>query len=170
MHSMNYSEDALALIYGQYWKYCYKIAYGILKNHWDTEECVNDVFFLLWQQPKEPKNLPAFLGAAARNRAISMLRQKCAVKRGGGVEDAVVDENRFWGRTDLEDSICVRICIDQVLSGYTLEDRRLFLRRYEAGDSIRDLSQRFDLSENCVKVRLMRMRNRLKQELSIDGL
>ncbi len=39
------SEDAITETAKKYGSYCYRIAYNVLTNNEDSEECVNDTYF-----------------------------------------------------------------------------------------------------------------------------
>ena len=41
----NRSDDSVQELAKKYEKYCYHIAYGILHNHEDAQECVNDAYY-----------------------------------------------------------------------------------------------------------------------------
>ena len=66
-------ESAISVTADKYGKYCHTIAYNILYNHLDAEECVNDTYLGAWNgiTPKKPDNLTAFLGKSTRNLAIN---------------------------------------------------------------------------------------------------
>ena len=42
------SEKAIAETSAKYGKYCYAIAYNILSNPQDADECVNDTYLKVW--------------------------------------------------------------------------------------------------------------------------
>ena len=50
------------------------------------------------------------------------------------------------------------------------DQRRVFLRRYWFGDSIRDIARRYGWGESRVKVTLLRLRNRLRAYLEKEGI
>lgn len=80
-------ENAISVTAGKYGKYCHTIAYNILFNHFDAEECVNDTYLGAWNSippPQKPGNLTAFLGKIARNLAINRYKRQSAAKRGNG--------------------------------------------------------------------------------------
>jgi RNA polymerase sigma factor (sigma-70 family) len=76
-------ESAIQLVDKKYNSTCYSIAWKILMNREDSEECVNDTWFAAWRYipPKRPPKLVAFLGKITRGFAIDMLRKKHAAKR-----------------------------------------------------------------------------------------
>ena len=73
------SETALEQTKQQYGTYCYAIAYRILSQPQDAEECENETYWKAWQAiPPNRKNHPkprlAFLGAKPRRKAW---RKRC---------------------------------------------------------------------------------------------
>ena len=79
---LNRSEEAIRQTDIKYSKLCFGIAWNILLNKEDSEECVNDTWLITWNEipPKIPKILSAFLGKITRNQAIDCLRRKNALK------------------------------------------------------------------------------------------
>ncbi|WP_449073395.1 RNA polymerase sigma factor [Ruminococcus sp.] len=66
------SERAIALTSDKYGGYCHTIAYQILKDLEDSEECVNDTYWKAWNviPPTMPKCFKAFLGKITRNLSL----------------------------------------------------------------------------------------------------
>lgn len=58
------SETAIQETDAKYGGYCYSIAYHILTNREDAEECVSDTYWQAWNTipPNRPNLLAAFLG------------------------------------------------------------------------------------------------------------
>ena len=67
------SEEALLQTTEKYGRYCHRIAYNILGNDEDSEECVNDALMRVWGSipPNEPNSLSSFIGKITR-RSSSM--------------------------------------------------------------------------------------------------
>lgn len=57
-------ENAISATADKYGNYCHAIAYNILFNNSDAEECVNDTYLGAWNSipPQKPNNLAAYLG------------------------------------------------------------------------------------------------------------
>jgi len=57
-------ESAIQELQSKYYGYCYKIAWNLLENREDAQECLNDTWFAAWRQmpPHRPTVLPAFVG------------------------------------------------------------------------------------------------------------
>ena len=77
------SEDALKQTDRKYRNLCYKIAWNILQNHQDGEECVNDSYLSLWNQipPQRPDSLKIYLCRIVRNLSLKKYRDGHAGKR-----------------------------------------------------------------------------------------
>ena len=63
------SEAAISETSKKYGKYCRYIAFNILHNDEDSEECVNDTYLRAWNSipPNRPSVLKTFLGKITRN-------------------------------------------------------------------------------------------------------
>ena len=66
------NEDAITETSSKYGKLFFRIASNILLNHEDSEECVNDTYFGLWNAiPKErPSPFSVFASRITRNLAL----------------------------------------------------------------------------------------------------
>ena len=76
-------EHAIEALSDKYHPYCYKIAWNLLTNKEDSEECLNDTWFSVWSliPPKKPSVLSHFCGRITRNLSIDCLRKKYANRR-----------------------------------------------------------------------------------------
>lgn len=70
----------------RYGKYCFAIAFNILSDIQDAEECVNDTWMGAWNAMPvhRPERLAPFLGKITRSVAFNRSRAKYAGKRGRG--------------------------------------------------------------------------------------
>ena len=163
------SEEAIRQTDIKYSKLCFGIAWNILLNKEDSEECVNDTWLITWNEipPKIPKILSAFLGKITRNQAIDCLRRKNAFKR---PDSHMADINGELERLEetvqysLEHNIKrqeILDVLDEFLKGLKEEDRDIFVRRYWYMDDIKEISKRHSVSESKVKSSLFRGRKKL---------
>ena len=76
-------ENGIIELSTKYHPYCYKIAWNLLANREDAEECLNDTWFSVWSQipPTHPPVLAHFCGRITRNLSIDRIRKKFAGKR-----------------------------------------------------------------------------------------
>ena len=88
------NEKAIAATKEKYGNYCHTIAFNILHNNEDAEECTNDTYLGAWNSipPQRPNPLSTYLGKIARNFALNRYKQYTAQKRGLGQVTAVLSE------------------------------------------------------------------------------
>lgn len=171
------SESAISETAKKYGKYCYTIAYHILYDKEDSEECVNDTYLRTWEAipPQYPDKLSAFLGKITRNLALNKYKYYVREKRGKGQTTLVLDELQecvpATNNTEqtVEEMLLVEV-INRFLYDLPKEKRTMFLRRYWYLSSIQEIAEDFGFSESKVKMTLLRIRNKLKQVLEKEGV
>ena len=169
-------ESAISATADKYGRYCHSIAYNILYNHFDAEECVNDTYLGAWNSipPQKPNNLSVYLGRITRNFALNRYKRNTVAKRGSGeVEVALSElENCIPDDTGIEqiteDALLVSV-IDRFLYAQSRTNRNIFIRRYWYLCSIRDIADSYKMSESTVKSLLFCMRNELRKNLDKEG-
>ncbi len=171
------SEAAISATADKYGKYCYSVAYHILYNEQDSEECVNDTYLRTWEAipPQCPDKLSAFLGKITRNLALNRYRYYVREKRGCGQVPLVLDELQECvpAPNSTEQAVEEKHLVE-VLNRFTrelpVEKRMMFVRRYWYMSSIGEIAEDFEISEGNVKMTLLRIRNKLKQTLEKEGI
>ena len=169
--------DAITQSERKYGAYCHAIAFRILSDRQDSEECVNDTWLGAWNAipPHRPLDLRAFLGKITRRLACSRYRAAHAGKRGGGELPLALEEltgcipSTPSAAQMVEDAELERL-IDRFLHTLPERDCSLFLRRYWYVESTADIAARFHLPQNTVKTRLFRIRQKLKAYLEKEGI
>lgn len=170
-------ESAISATADKYGRYCHSIAYNILYNHFDAEECVNDTYLGAWNSipPQKPNNLSVYLGRITRNFALNRYKRNTVAKRGSGeVEVALSElENCIPDDTGIEqiteDALLVSV-IDRFLYAQSRTNRNIFIRRYWYLCSILDIADSYKMSESKVKSLLFCMRNELRKNLEKEGI
>ena len=170
------SESAVSETAAKYGDYCSCIAYNILYNREDAEECVNDTYLDAWNSmpPHRPLILSTFLGKITRRISLDCWRRKHAAKRGGGEMELVFDELEDCiadgGNTEsaMEQQEMARI-IGEFLDALPATERRIFLRRYWFMDSIAGIALDFDFTESKTASILHRIRQKLRSKLESEG-
>ena len=152
------------------------VAYNILGNAQDTEECVNDTWLAAWNSipPTRPLSLGSFLCRIARNLAIKKYHSNSACKR-NSYYDLALDElsECISSGSSPEDEYSAKelaVLIDSFLDALSYEDRFVFMRRYWYADSLENIAEMSGMSYGSVSVRLHRIRNKLKKLLTKEGL
>jgi hypothetical protein len=77
------SEQAIVELSRKYSRACRQIAFNILRNEHDVEECLNDAYLKVWNTipPSDPESLFSYVCLATRNTAIDRLRSAKATGR-----------------------------------------------------------------------------------------
>ena len=170
------SESAIAESEQKYGKYCHTIAYNILHDTCDAEECVNDTWLRAWNSipPAKPVKLSAFLGKITRNLALNRLEADRAQKRGEGHIPLVLDELEECipdaSAANMADEIALRGAINAFLRSLPEETMIVFLQRYWYFMPIAEIAVARKMGESRVKVLLHRARLRLKELLKKEGI
>lgn len=166
-------QRALAETGQKYGAYCHAIAFGVLHDREDAEECVNDTWLRAWDSipPQRPNKLSAFLGRITRNLALDRYDYNHAAKRSGSFDQLL---------SELSDCIpstrddYAQLELSEILSAFLRElpekQRNLFLRRYWYCESLDELARRYHMSLSAVKSSLFRTRNKLKFHLEKEGI
>lgn len=170
------SEGAIAQTAVKYGAYLNTIAFNILGDSQDAEECVSDTYLRVWNAipPAVPKVFRTFIGKIARNLALDAYEKRNAAKRGGGNVEACLDElaeciaDRSDVASEIEKAELVR-SLNEWLSSLETEKRVIFVRRYWHMDSVASIAEHTALSESNVKVTLFRLRGELKEYLTKEG-
>jgi RNA polymerase sigma-70 factor (ECF subfamily) len=172
------SELAISAASGKYSKNCYFIAYNILQSREDAEECASDALARAWDAipPARPDKLSAFLYKITRNIAFDRYRRRHADKRGSGEIAAALSELEecLPGSASDIDDIIEREVITSVLNTFlgslTVEQRRVFMRRYWYSDELEYIASGLGITVGKVKSILFRARKKLKIELEKAGI
>ena len=171
----NRDEAAISMSSDKYGAYCRSIAYNILEDLSDTEECVNDTWLGAWNSmpPHRPGILRTFLGKITRNLSFNRYKAKTAQKR-GGIDLVLLELEECIPAPDIAEQATEEGLIISAIEAFLLKEsarsRSIFLRRYWYVQSIKAIAKDFSMSENAVSSLLFRMRAKLKQHLEKEGI
>lgn len=171
------SEQAISETAKKYGRYCHYIAFHILHNQEDSEECVNDTYLRAWNAipPKQPERLRTFLGKITRNLSLNKWEKLTAQKRGAGQTEQVLEELMECIPSEnnvekvIEDKFILEI-LNDFLDKISADKRKLFVRRYFYLSSIKEIARDYGISESKVTVTLFRTRQMLKEVLEKEGV
>ncbi len=147
------------------------IAYGILGNRHDCEECENDTYLKTWNSipPTRPISFSAYLCRIVRNLAITRYRynkQKCEMSLILDELSEVIPDIH----TDPVDEIELKDALEGFVAGLDLTKRLIFLKRYFYMMSLSDIAADMQISVGTVKSSLSRMRIALRKYLDERGI
>lgn len=165
-------EEAISELDAKYGKACYKLAFNIVNNRQDADECVNDTYLAAWNAipPAEPNPLFAYICKIVRNISLKLYYRKNAAKRNSvydvamqEIEDCLASADTV--ESEVEAKELARI-IEDYLDTLSEENRIIFMRRYAYSDTYADIARRVGLTEKNVSVRLTRIRLKMKDYLA----
>ena len=170
-------ERAITETQNSYGKYCYSIAWHILYDKEDSDECVNDTWFRAWNAipPGRPGKFALFLGKITRNLSLDRWKEKRTMKRGGGETAAALDElaECVPDAHNIEDAVVaaeLERMINDFLHMLPEKDCNVFLRRYWYVEEYSEIARRYDMNLNTVKTSLFRTRTKLREYLEREGI
>ena len=170
------NERAIDESANKYGPHCYSIAYNILCDTQDSEECLNDTWLKAWNSipPTVPNSLKLFLSRIVRNLSFDKYRSKHREKRGGAEIALALDElsEVASAAPSIEDELAekeLQTLISNYLRRLPTRERNVFLRRYYYVDPVSVIAKRFSISESNVFTILSRTRSKLKDLLQKEG-
>ena len=169
-------EEAISATAKKYGDYCFSVAYNILSNHQDAEECVNDTYLRTWQSipPHDPSSLKLFLAKITRCLALDRFKEQRRQKRGGGEATLALEElaellpssDRVESR--LEEEAFMQ-AVNRFLRTLSARDCSIFVRRYFHLTPAREIGEQFGLRVGNVEKILFRTKQKLKAYLQKEG-
>ena len=160
----------------KYKKYLFSIAYNIVHNQLDCEECLNDTYLGTWNAipPQKPRVLKAFLTVIMRriaiNRYHSNLRKNVVPSELtvslSEIEDFISGGDDVSAEFDAER-------LGRVISDFvrSLSERKqfIFMSRFYVADSIETIASDLHLSRSMVNKELATIKSALKEKLESEG-
>ena len=159
----------------KYGKLCHKIAYNVLNNHQDSEECVNTAYLEVWNRipPTRPAKFKVYISRIVRSTSIDRVRHLTAKKRSADMvmaldelTEVLPDERHAPERNDEEIGKLIRIFLRKQKE----EVQRVFVLKYFYFESNRTIAEKYGFTERKVTNMLARTRNKLKKYLIEEGI
>ena len=168
----NRNETAIEETARKYGNYLFSIAYNIVHDKSDCEECLNDTYLATWNAipSSRPNILKAFLTTLIRriaiNRYHSNLRHSEMTVALSELEDFLSDDKSVDSQFDARE-------LGRVISDFVrrLPQRRrfIFMSRYYAAEPIDTIAKELNLSRSMVNKELAAIRKALKEKLESEG-
>lgn len=169
-------ETAITETDRKYRGYLHTVAWNIVKDEQDCEECLNDTYLRTWNSipPQKPNCLRAFLTKITRSIAIDRYRRERRQKRVPSectVSLAELTETLCGDCAEVEyESAVVGRVINDYLRTLSERDICLFVSRYFCSDPLSAIAERTGMSESGVKKALLRLREGLREKLEQEGI
>ena len=170
-------ERAISETDKKYCQYLHTVAYNILANDQDAEECLQDTYLRVWNAvpPERPRIFHAFLAKITRNLSLGRFKAARRQKRYASeasvsleeLGDCVSDRGEFLQQLE---SAAIAYVINRYLG--SIPDRRMyvFVSRYFYMLTIPQIAKRLSCSQSLVKKELTIIRSELRQELEKEGI
>jgi RNA polymerase sigma-70 factor (ECF subfamily) len=170
------NERAIAETDFKYSRYLFSIAYNIVHDKQDCEECLNDTYIGAWNAmpPSKPNVLKAFLTTITRRIAIKRYHSNTRQRR--------IPSEMTVSLSELEDFIAGDGDVDadfdadrlgHIISEFvhSLSDRRqfIFISRYYVSEPVNTIARDLHLSRSMVNKELASIRKTLKEKLEKEG-
>ena len=170
-------EQAIAETQKSYGKYCYSIAYHILHDREDTEECLNDTWMRAWNAipPKNRIVWSCFWELLPGTCRLIDGKAKNAQKRGNGIMDTTLDElaeciPAAHNTEEAVEAAELERSINAFLHTLSEQECNVFLRRYWFVEEYAEIAGRYGMNLNTVKTSLFRTRKKLQKYLEQQGI
>ena len=167
------SETAIFALQQKFGGLCRSIISNILPDSRDVEECMSDAFLRVWNSipPQRPERLDSYIARIARNVALDRYDYNTASMRHTGLTLAYEELALYLPSREQEtDAVEFKTFINRFLRGLPKASRMMFVRRYWYGESITQVADAFECSEEKVKSTLFRTRNKLRQAMIKEGI
>ena len=171
------SEEAIPETAVKFGGYCRTIAYNILSDEQDAEECVNETWFRAWNSmpTHRPVLLAPFLGKLTRWISMTRLRERNALRRGGGETPLVLDElsEVIPDDTDPEKQVELkelRAALRKFVGDLDDTEARVFLARCWYMTGVKEIAEKIGMTPGNVSTMLHRTRRKLQKYLKEEGL
>lgn len=169
------NEEAIKQTDIKYGRLCHSIAYNILNNNEDSEECVNDTYIGVWNAipPTKPSNFMAFVCKITRNLSLKRLESMTRQKRSPSTLISLDELAEVLSDESISDGVSdenIGKLISDFLRKEKSESRNVFIRKYYFFDSISDIARRYGFTESKVKNMLHHSRTKLKKYLIKEGI
>ena len=168
-------EQAIKETDSKYKIFLLSVAYNIVGDTRDSEECLNDTYIGAWNAmpPARPTLLQAFLATITRRTAIDRYKARKRQKRVvseltvslSEVEEFIADDD---GYSEVNAKELGRVISDFVR---TLPDRRMyiFMSRYYFARPIKEIARLLKCSESTVNKEIAAIKRDLKEKLEKEG-
>ena len=168
-------EEAIAATHRKYGGYLYTVAYNILHDPPDCEECQNDTYLRAWNTipPQKPTRLQAYLTKIMRCISVDRYRERTRKKRVPSEMTVSLDElseslASFDHERDMESEALGR-CISEYVASLSRRRRLIFTCRYYCADPPERIADMLGVTVSAIYKELGKIRAGLRIHLEKEG-
>ena len=164
-------------LFDKYYNYVFSIVSRIISGFGsqnDSEECVIDVFasIMMKMRPEDNISLRSYIGAVARNTAISM-RRSLASKNSSCISSDDETMAEIPSDENIEENTDKSSLADQLLSKIEElgpPDSVIIIQKYYYDKTSEEIAKMTGMSAAAVRVKCGRAMKKLKKLLNADGI
>ncbi len=173
----NRDDKAIQLTDIKYGKFLYNIAYNILHDKLDCEECQNDTYLGVWNSipPTRPGVFPAYISRIMRNVAMNKYREKASHKRvPSEMTVSLEDIKDFFTTEDTPHSEYLAEEIGRVVNDYLSKlsprERYVFISRYYMNEKLEVIARELNVNTSTVHRDIEKIKLGLKSHLERNDI
>ena len=160
----------------KYQKYLLAVAYNIVHDPLDCEECLNDTYMGAWNSipPAKPNVLRAFLTTIMRRSAVNRYHSNVKKKNIPSEMTVLLSEIEAFTCGDLVlrdefDAYRLGKLVSEYLRTLSQRRRFIFMSRYYVAQTVDKIASDLGLSRSTVNKELAFIRNGLREKLESEG-
>lgn len=156
-------ENAIRETIFKYKDMCYGVAYNILHNNEDVEECLNDVWIALWKRIhiSKPVYLKAYIIKTVRNMAVNYVKRK-EKHNEVSIENVGEGELSATQVPQVENEEANKL-INDFLETLSIREKAIFVSRYFFEEDTKIIAKKFKTTDTAIRSTLYRNRKRLEK-------
>ena len=170
-------ERAIAETDKKYSAYLHTVAFNILSNEQDAEECLQDTYLRVWNAvpPERPRAFPAFLVKITRNLSLHRYETDHRKKRVPSASCVPLEEVQEFlpgeNNPDAElQSATVMAVVNTYLKTTTKRRMYIFISRFFFSLSVSQIAERLSCSQTLVRRELAAIKFELREKLEQEGI
>jgi RNA polymerase sigma-70 factor (ECF subfamily) len=173
------NERAIEETDAKYHGYLHTVAYNILHDDLDCEECLNDTYLGTWNAipPARPSVFQIFLSKILRNTAVNRYKRNHATKRIPSEMTVSLEElepyfayREYTSTVEADyETYQLSLLLSRYLRSLTEKQSFIFICRYYCCDRIADIADMLHVSERTVFRTLKTIQQGLKALLEKEG-
>jgi RNA polymerase sigma-70 factor (ECF subfamily) len=158
---------AFDILYKKYSKKLYNFSYSILKSKEESENVLQDVFFVLWEKRltiEKGSSVRYFIFTAAHNAAITVLRKRTReikfiefLKSLQGVNQETLTSSIEY--TELSDKL------NEIIDQLPQRQKEVYLLHHEQGLKYNEIAGKLNISINTIENHMSRALKTIRMKL-----
>lgn len=168
--------DAIQETANKYGPMLQSVAYNILSDFQDCEECQNDTFLKLWNAipSARPHFFPAYIVQVIRQVAIGRYREKSRTKRVPSQLTLSLEEVKQLGGEQSVEDVCEAKELGRMISEYVKnlneEQQHIFIDHFYLAEPVEKTASELHISTRTVYRKIERIKQDLKKYLERNGV